>query len=365
MNKKKVRALQFYFIKDRVWKTLLKENKVDDIYKGKVRQINFFRKLTWPFRFFQNVLFYNKINKISLDEKQPIFILGHWRSGTTHMHYVFDKDPQFGKLTNYQTFSFTTSLLSKRVVKFLLSPLMPDERTQDNVKMTVDKPGEEEQPLSVVSTCSGIHSWIFPKNRSYFDKYNLFKGISAEEKANWQKDYIKVLKTIAFSNDNKQLLLKNPHNTSRVKELLELFPKAKFIYIHRHPVDVYLSTIHLFSKVIETQFLQYATISERKEMILYYFKETLQKYLADKHLIPKENLYEVSYDDFTGNEMYHVEKIYELFHFEGLEKARPRIQSYLNSVKKYEKNKFRDVSPETEALLKKEWKFAFDEWGYE
>lgn len=364
IRKKKVRAHEFYFVKDNVWKALLKDNKVDDIYRSKVRQINFFRFVTRPFRFLQNLLFSGMIKKIDLTDKNPIFILGHWRSGTTHMHYVFDKDPQFGTLSNYQTFSFTTSLLSKRIVKFLLSPLMPKERTQDNVKMTVDKPGEEEQPLSVISTRTGIHSWIFPKNQSYFEKYNLFEGISAEEKAAWQKDYVTVLKTIALANDNKQLLLKNPHNTSRVKELLELFPNAKFIYIHRDPLDVYISMQHLFTKVVETQFLQYATFPERKELIIHYFKATLQKYIAEKHLIPEGNLYEVGYEEFTGNEMYHAEKIYEQLNLGGFEIAKPEIQHYLDSVKKYEKNVFRDISPETEARLRKEWKFAFDEWGY-
>ncbi|MGB1018822.1 MAG: sulfotransferase family protein [Chitinophagales bacterium] len=364
-HKKKVRGLQYFFIKDDIWKTLLKDNKVDSIYKSKVKQINFFRFITKPFRMLQIALFENKINKIDLSEKQPVFILGHWRSGTTHMHYVFDKDPQFGTLTNYQTFSFTTSLLSKRIVKFILAPLFPKERTQDNMKMSPNKPGEEEQPLSVVSTRTGIHSWIFTKNRSYFDKYNLFKGISKQEKEAWQKDYMKVLKTISFSNNEKQLLLKNPHNTSRVKELLELFPKAKFVFIHRHPLDVYISAVHLFAKVIETQFLQYATLSERKEMIIYFFKTTLQKYLAERDLIPEGNLYEISYDEFTGNEMEITKDIYKKLGLGGFEEAQPHIKYYLDSVKKYERNKFRNLSPEVEARLKKEWKFAFDEWNYE
>lgn len=364
-HKKKVRGLQYYFIKDGIFKALLKENKVDKIYKHKVKEINFFRFVTKPFRALQHFLYNSKVEKMDLDTKNPVFILGHWRSGTTHMHYLFDKDPQFGTLTNYQTFSFTTSLLSKRIVKFLLSPLMPKERTQDNVKMTVDKPGEEEQPLSVVSTRTGIHSWIFSKNYSYFNKYNLFKDITAQEKAAWQKDYTKVLKTIAFANNGKQLLLKNPHNTSRVKELLELFPNAKFVFIHRHPLDVYISTVHLFSKVVETQFLQYATLEERKEIIIYNFKEVLGKYLREKALIPEGNLYEVAYDDFTGNEMAHATKMYEKLNLPGFETAKPEIQKYLDSVKKYKKNKFRNLSTETEARLRKEFKFAFDEWGYE
>ncbi|MFT4646760.1 MAG: hypothetical protein ACI8ZX_003193 [Planctomycetota bacterium] len=363
-RKKKHRGLQYFFIRDQVWNTLFSENKVDDIYKHKIRQINLSKTILKPFRVLQRLLFDTKINKIDLQTKQPVFIIGHWRSGTTHLHYVFHKDNQFGTLSNYQTFSFTTALLSQRVVKFLLSPLMPKERTQDNIKMTVDKPGEEEQALSVVSTRTGIHSWIFGKNPSYFSKYNLFKGISDEEKKAWQEDYTYVLKNISFANNNKQLLLKNPHNTSRVKELLEMFPKAKFVFIHRNPLDVYISMIHLYGKVIETQFLQYATIRERKELILYYYKETMQKYLKDRAMIPKESLFEVGFDEFTGNEMEMAEKMYTHLDIDGFENAKPRIQHYLDSVKTYKKNKFRKIDPEMEARIRKEWAFAFEEWGY-
>lgn len=363
-RKKKVRGLQFYFIRDKIWKTLLKDNKVDDIYKHKVREINIARFLIRPFRVLQRLLFDKKINNISLKEKQPIFIIGHWRSGTTHLHYVFHKDKQFGTLSNYQTFSATTALLSMRVIKFILSPLMPKERTQDNIKMTVDKPGEEEQPLSVMSTRTGIHSWIFPNNSSYFTKYNLFQDISKEEKKAWQKDYLYILKNISFANKEKQLLLKNPHNTSRIKELLELFPNAKFIFIHRNPYDVFISMLHLFSKVIETQFLQYLTIQERKEYIIYFYKVIMSKYLAERDLIPEGNLFEIGFDEFTGNEMKWTKKMYEKLNIDGFEDAKPRIQFYLDSVKSYKKNKFRKLSPEIKEKIQKEWGFAFKEWNY-
>ncbi len=363
-RKKKHRGLQYYFIRDKVWKVLLNENKVDPIYKHKIRQVNLFKTIIKPFRVLQRLLFDTRINKIDLQTKQPIFIIGHWRSGTTHLHYIFHKDKQFGTLSNYQTFSFTTALLSQRFVKFILSPLMPKERTQDHIKMTVDKPGEEEQPLSVISTRTGIHTWLFNKNKSYFEKYNLFKGINTEEKKGWQEDYTYVLKNIAYANNNKQLLLKNPHNTSRVKELLELFPKSQFLFIHRNPLDVYISMIHLYGKVIETQFLQYITIRERKELILYYYKETMQKYLKERALIPKENLFEVGFDEFTGNEMAWVEKIYSHLKIDSFETAKPRIQNYLDSVKTYKKNKFRKIDPQMEARIRKEWAFAFEEWGY-
>lgn len=364
-RKKKHRGLQYYFINKKVWKALQKENKIDKIYKGKQKAISVLSTLFRPFMQLQRFLFDKKLYKINLKDKQPIFIIGHWRSGTTHLHYVFHKDEQYATLNSYQTFAFPTALLSLRVMKFLLAPLMPKERTQDNIKMSVDKPGEEEQPLSVISKRTGIHSWIFPRNLSYFKKYNLFEGITAEEKKAWQKDYDFVLRNISFANKEKRLLLKNPHNTSRVKELLELYPNAKFVYIHRHPLDVYISMQHLFTKVIETQFLQYATKPERKELIKYFYKTTMKKYLDERHLIPEGNLFEVGYDDFTGNEMEYTEKMYKHLNIGGWDEAKPRIQYYLDSVKDYKRNKFRKMTPELEAELREEFKFAFDAYGYQ
>ena len=36
-------------------------------------------------------------------ENDPLFILGHWRSGTTFVHNIFAQDKHFGYTTTYQT----------------------------------------------------------------------------------------------------------------------------------------------------------------------------------------------------------------------------------------------------------------------
>ena len=36
-------------------------------------------------------------------EMDPLFILGHWRSGTTFVHNIFACDKHFGYTTTYQT----------------------------------------------------------------------------------------------------------------------------------------------------------------------------------------------------------------------------------------------------------------------
>jgi hypothetical protein len=54
----------------------------------------------------------------------------------------------------------------------------------------------------------------------------------------------------------KPLLIKSPVHTARVRTWLKLFPGAKFIYIHRHPLEVFKSAAHMANTYYYHTFLQ-------------------------------------------------------------------------------------------------------------
>ncbi len=346
----------------KIWWRLLRENKIDNW--SMVYRIWGFVMFTQIFQLVQNLLFSWRVKKTDIFTRQPLFIMGHWRSGTTHLHYMFARDPQFAFLNNYQAFLINVVLLGRGWLKFLLSPLMPDGRPQDNIKMTIDEPAEEEQPLTNMTACSGMQTFFFPRNISYYNKFNLFKGIRKGEKRRWRRNYIYLLKLISYANGKRPLLLKNPHNTSRVKELLEIFPNAKFIYIHRHPYDVYLSTIHLYKKTISTQFLQNFSQEETIDRVMYCYETTMRKYYEERSLIPEGNLVEVSFQELENDGMATAKKIYEQLQLPGFEVAQPRIKAYLDDVKDYEKNRFVTLDPHIKDRIDKAWDFAFQIEGY-
>lgn len=345
MSKKntKVQGHQLFFAKPRTWFSLLRNNKPDENYWHKSVLISIITILVYPLQFIQSWLYKKKIDRIDLNEKPPIFVLGHWRSGTTHLHYILHQDPQFGTLSNYQAFLFNVALLSRTWLKWFLSPLVPPTRPQDNTSIDLNKPAEEEQPFCTMSVRSGMHSWHFPNNPLYFKKYNLFEEITPREKKAWQRDYVKCLKNIAFFNNEKRLVLKNPHNTSRVKELLELFPNAKFIFIHREPTDVFQSTRHLFDTMVSTQYLQAISSPEVDDMILGNYKLVVEKYLKERHLIPEGNLVELSYQELLDAPEQEVERIYRDLGLPNYKSAWPHINRYLQSIRKFKSNNHKPI----------------------
>ncbi len=356
---------QLYLARPDVWRKLKRENTIDKIYRPMARRIVFMNYLSRPLQLLQNNLNRGKLKRINFEDEPPLFILGHWRTGTTFLHNLLHLDKHYGYLSNYQTFVFTVALLSKRVVRALSKPLFPTERSQDNVKVSPSYPAEEEQPFSMISTRTGMNTFFFPRNRMYFDKYNVFKGISVREKRLWQRDYIYLLRNISLYNHKKQLLLKNPHNTGRVKELLELFPHAKFVFLHRDPYTVFLSTLHMFDRVVRTQFFHDVSDKEIEDLVMYMSREMLQKYLDDRHLIPEGNLIEVPYQDLSDKPYETVKKIYEELSLPEFKQVEPAINKHLEEVKGYKKNVFKELSPEQKVRVRKELDFYFKEFGYE
>ncbi len=108
----------------------------------------------------------------------------------------------------------------------------------------------------------------------------------------------------------KKLLLKNPHNTGRVKELLELFPQAKFIFLHRDPYTVFTSTRKLYNRMISSQFLQHCSQKEIEQLILNDNARILQKYLSGRDLIPEGNLVEIPFGTFETAPLATMKSVY-------------------------------------------------------
>lgn len=90
---------------------------------------------------------YNKRLADKSIENAPVFILGHWRSGTTFVHNVLSQDKQFGYNTTYQTVFPHMMLFGQPVFKKMAAMAIPKKRPTDNMELKADQPQEEEFAL--------------------------------------------------------------------------------------------------------------------------------------------------------------------------------------------------------------------------
>jgi omega-hydroxy-beta-dihydromenaquinone-9 sulfotransferase len=321
--------------------------------------------LTIPLKIFENVKFSQKIADTQL-EFPPIFIIGHPRSGTTYFQYLMSLDPNLGYLENWQAMRGSEIFLSNQeLAKRWADSNYPRKRISDGVMMFANSPAEEEYPLANACPYSFYTWFYFPKNmRKIFQNFVLFEGVDQQIISEWKRAYTKMLKRITLSANGKRLILKNPINTARVKILLSMFPDAKFIHIYRNPYSIYASTNTLYKKIVRVLGLQTINEAELEENIIFIYKQMMEKFLVDKSSIPPENLIEIKYEDFIGNEIQHFKQIYEQFKLLDFEQAEAEFKKYIKSQANYKTNKY-TLDEETIKKITEEWRFTIEKWQYD
>ena len=298
-------------------------------------------------------------------EYDPVFILGHWRSGTTFVHNVLSCDKHFGYNTTYQTVFPHLMMWGQSFFKKNMSWLMPDKRPTDNMELAVDLPQEEEFALGNMMPYTYYNFWFLPKyQQEYADKYLLFNDISEEELKVFEEVFVKLIKISLWNTNGTQFLSKNPPHTGRVKELVKMFPNAKFIYLVRNPYTVFESTRSFFTNTIQPLKLQDISNEELEENILSVYAKLYHKYEADKALIPQGNLIEIKFEDFEADAMAMTEQVYSTLSLPGYEKAKADIEKYVGGKKGYKKNKYK-YDDRTVQLVQENWKFALEQWKYD
>lgn len=317
-----------------------------------------------PLRLWELVRYRRAVRSVAFNES-PVFIIGHWRSGTTHLHNLMSQDEQFGCVRMAQALSPDCAVSTRRWLPDLFAKVFPQKRPMDNLTWPMDAPQEEEIPLAKMTPYSWYMQFFFPQQALQLLRQGVLFDETPRRIGNEVKrKYLQILKTAALLDNGRRLLLKNPVNTARIPMLLELFPDAKFVAIHRSPYEVYPSAINLHRKILALTSLQEFDDALIERNVLSIYERVMQTYLRDRHKIPVENLVEVAYSDLDERPFETVRKVYESLDLAGWDAAAPAVQSYIASQSNYRKNGFA-ISERSASLVDERWRFAFDALGYE
>ena len=303
----------------------------------------------------------------NVEVQPPLFVLGHMRSGTTHLHNLLCQDPELAWVTTFQGLAPGFCLSGDRLLKPALQAIsrrLHPTRLIDEIPLVFDDPQEDDFAVANLSPFSFLHLFPFPRQAAhFFERYALLEGLSEAELAEWRQVYLAVLRKASYRAGGKRLALKSPVNSGRIGALLELFPQAKFIHIARNPYDVFLSNRKLYHTVLPRAQVQQVSPQQIDALILGFYRRLLQKYLADKALIPPGSLVEVRYEELEAAPLEQLRRVYEQLELPGFARAEPAVRAYLGSIAGYRKNRHA-LSGEVIASVNQHWGFAFDTWDY-
>jgi hypothetical protein len=346
------------------WIKVLIENKfkIDWQFIPKAFYVTVMIIFVTPLRLIEKRKFDEKIKNI--DVKKPIFIIGHWRSGTTFLHYLMGQDKNLGYTSTMDTLDPSIFLNYEKILKNIVSNSLPKKRPMDNLEMQADLPYEEEYAIANLSPYSFYHAWYFPRQIDrYFKRDVLYEDVDESVIKEWKRVYSYFLKKIVYKHDGKQIMLKSLVNTAKIKFLLQLFPDAKFIHICRNPYNVYMSTWKLYNSILPLFSFQHVNKENFDKSILSIYKGIYKNYLEERRLIPKENLIEIKYEDFIKDPIKTLEKIYSKFELSNFEKVKPFFKNYVKKHENYKRNHHK-IDDKIKEKVYREWNFAFKEFNY-
>lgn len=297
-------------------------------------------------------------------EIDPVFILGHWRSGTTFVHNVFACDKHFGYNTTYQTVFPNLMLFGQPFLKKCMDIAMPHSRPTDNLELKVDLPQEEEFALANMIPYTYYNFWFLPQYMmDYCERYLLFNTIPENEREIFKEAFLKLIKISLWNTNGTQFLSKNPPHTGRIKTLLEMFPNAKFIYLKRNPYTVFESTRSFFTNTIQPLKVQNIADEQLEKNFVEVYRRLYYKYEEEKHLIPQGNLIEIKFEDFEADAFAMTENIYQTLDIPGFNSSKSSIEKYIGKKKGYKKNQYK-YDNHTIEIVEKNWDMVLEKWRY-
>jgi hypothetical protein len=343
---------------------LLRRNQIDDRYRKRARSRLVFAALTTPFRAWERLRYGRELARTQI-QQPPVYLLGYGRSGTTHLHNLLFQDPQFGVVSNYLANMYPVALSGRGWLEEFFRDKVPSKRPMDNVAISLEGPQEEEIALVNATADAPLHFMSFPRALpAMYDRWVARLEEDPRLLAQWKKSYLELLKKATILSSGKRLALKTPTNTGRIPVLLDLFPEAGFVHIVRNPYRVYQSMRNMYRKILPGQVLQELDWEAIDRFTVEAYPLVMKKYLADRERIPPGHLFELRYEELDEQPLEVLEKLYGSLELGDFREVRPRFERYLDSLGRFEKNRF-DFPSDVVETVNEHWGFAFEAFGYE
>ncbi|MBN1861217.1 MAG: sulfotransferase [Candidatus Thermoplasmatota archaeon] len=166
----------------------------------------------------------------------PIFILGVHRSGTSILYKMLVATGCFNPVTAYHLINYDELLSNHHEQKEAI--------VKQQLTDTLRKDGSFDRGIDRLKVTA-----------DFAEEYGFLLGRLTMKMAITKKSvplFTDLCKKIQFiAGNNKPLLLKNPYDFPNFLYIKELFPTAKFVFIHRHPLKTISSTLNAVRTILK------------------------------------------------------------------------------------------------------------------
>lgn len=259
--------------------------------------------------------------------RQPVFILGHWRSGTTLLHELLACDRRFCFPDTYACMNPQHFVLTQRGA-LEVGGVRETQRPMDGMRVSSVSPQEDEFALLNLGARSPYEAMLFPHGFARAMQSLRWDTLDAAAQARWLGALREFLSLVAARSPDRTLLLKSPPHAFRFEQLRALFPDARFVHILRNPYHVADSTRRMWQ---ELQGLYALTPPPHPDIF-----EPVVEVLADyaravpERAPPGVAWHALRFEDLVADPVAQLASLYAALELGSFDAVRPAVQGYLD-----------------------------------
>ncbi|MCO4746698.1 MAG: sulfotransferase [Proteobacteria bacterium] len=281
--------------------------------------------------------------------EEPVFVIGHQRSGTTFLHRLLALDPRFAAPMAWQLMVPSVTL-QNGIERAHAHGLLPFASRLEQAMfgamasshVTTWSQPEEDDWLFVHAVATPTLEYL-TANPSLTERYWVGDALDASERHRAMKWYRRSVQRLLYrSPPGATLLSKNPHFTGWIRTLNKRFPDARFVMLMRDPAEAIASRLHMLTRAWGGE------ISRKDPRLRQAFSASCRVYRHAESAwadLPEHRRIRVRYDQLTANPKRALGALYRHFGWtaspapdaldQAVERSRRRVPRAAHKLRHY------------------------------
>jgi len=263
--------------------------------------------------------------------REPLFIVGLPRSGTSVLHRLLGADPEHRcpLMWEVRSPSPPTRAGEKRRIQNAMQSckffnwLVPTFRYVHVVGAEVPQECVSLMTPTFLSDQFDAMYYV-PSYRAWFFRQNLQPAYEYHRR---------FLQHLQFRRAGRRWILKAPTHMFAMPALLSVYPDALFVQTHRTPLDAMASVSSLVT-ILRSAFSDAVDPLIVGREAIDYWSETMKKFLRERDRLENNRICDIQYDEIRRDPIRAVRRIYEYFGWSLSHEAERRMRALVASQAK-------------------------------
>jgi hypothetical protein len=255
--------------------------------------------------------------------REPVFIVGLPRSGTSLLHRLLSADPEHRcpLMWEVRSPSPPTRAHEKRRIQRATQScnffnwLVPTFRYAHAIGAEVPQECVSMMTPTFLSDQFDAMYYV-PSYRAWFFRQNLQPAYEYHRR---------FLQHLQFRRTAGRWILKAPTHMFAMPALLSVYPDALFVQTHRTPVDSMASVASLVT-ILRSAFSDAVDSFTVSREAIQYWSETMKKFLRERDRLANNRICDIQYDEIRREPIRAVRRIYEYFDWSLSHEAERRMR---------------------------------------